>query len=344
MLDGSWRETLESVARANGLPFGVGAADSVRRLSDAYNVGRPIEELGARLAFFFARDVPKATFAVRELDLRAPLKLLDLGAGLGAATGGVVQRTGPLDATLVDRDEGALALARDIAKARGMPIRTALADAATFQEKGFDLAIAENVLCEMDNDGAEQVERWLACAPTVVIIEPALRSQTRKLHEVRGKCIALGIPIVAPCLHARSCPMLAKESDWCHEDVAVDLPDWLAPVARAAGLRWEGLTFSYLVVGRGETLGARHPASFRAVSQLVSTKGKMEVRLCGTDAVIEARRLDRHRTPENTAFEAIERGDILTLSPSPTLDGSVRVSREQRVSRVVPIDYGARRR
>jgi hypothetical protein len=341
MLDASWRETLESVARAHRLPFGVAAADAVRRLSDAYNAGKPIDSLEARLAFFFARDVPKATFAVRELDLRAPLKLLDLGAGLGAATWGIAERIGPIDATLVDRDEGALALARDIANARGMPVRTIAADVATFQEKGFELAIAENVLCEMETD---PIERWLACAPTVVVIEPALRTKTRRLHELRAKWIARGIPIVAPCLHARACPMLANESDWCHEDVAADLPEWLTPVARAAGLRWEGLTFSYLVVGRGETLGARHPASFRAVSQLLSTKGKKEVHLCGTDAVIDARRLDRERTAENEPFDGIERGDIVTLSPSPTIDGSVRVSREQRVSRVVPIDYSARRR
>jgi hypothetical protein len=80
------------------------------------------------------------------------------------------------------------------------------------------------------------------------------------------------------------------------------------------------------------------------VSQLLSTKGKKEVHLCGTDAVIDARRLDREKTAENAAFEQIERGDIITLAPSPTKDGAVRVSREQRVSRLVPIDYNPRRR
>src|SRR5581483_5196480 len=147
--------------------------------------------------------------------------------------------------------------------------------------------------------------------------------------------------IVAPCLHARACPMLANESDWCHEDVACDLPEWLVLVARAAGLRWQGLTFSYLVVGTGKK---DRPPGFRAVSKLLATKGKKEVRLCGTECVIDARRLDREETAENAAFGQIERGDIVTLNPSPTVDGSVRVSREQRIERVVPIDRGTRRR
>src|SRR3712207_8562489 len=54
--------------------------------------------------------------------------------------------------------------------------------------------------------------------------------------------------VFAPCLHAASCPMLAIETEWCHEDLAVDLPPWTVPLARAAGLRWQGLTFSYLVL------------------------------------------------------------------------------------------------
>ena len=44
--------------------------------------------------------------------------------------------------------------------------------------------------------------------------------------------------------------MLATEGDWCHEDLPIDLPPWVAPLARAAGLRWQRLTFSYLALRR----------------------------------------------------------------------------------------------
>src|SRR6202044_548425 len=83
---------------------------------------------------------------------------------------------------------------------------------------------------------------------------------------------------------------LARETDWCHEDIDVDLPAWLVPVARAAGLRHEGLTFSYLVLRApgpgadrlvdhiGASPGARR---LRVVSNIVRTKGKREAYLCG---------------------------------------------------------------
>ena len=33
--------------------------------------------------------------------------------------------------------------------------------------------------------------------------------------------------------------MLAREGDWCHEDLPVDLPPWLVPVARADGTGYD---------------------------------------------------------------------------------------------------------
>ena len=59
---------LAEIARDAKLPFGLAAANQVRALSDAYNTMRVAEDsLAARLAFFFARDVPKAQAAIREL-------------------------------------------------------------------------------------------------------------------------------------------------------------------------------------------------------------------------------------------------------------------------------------
>jgi hypothetical protein len=104
-LDAQWRRSLDAVARARGWPSSgdVGKlAASVAKLSAAYNdPGRArasVREAGAaRLGFAFARDVPKAAGAVRELlatgGLRSSgfLRVLDLGSGLGAMTWGLVR-------------------------------------------------------------------------------------------------------------------------------------------------------------------------------------------------------------------------------------------------------------
>jgi hypothetical protein len=126
----------------------------------------------------------------------------------------------------------------------------------------------------------------------------------------------------------------------------VDLPSWLAPVARAAGLRYEGLTFSYLVLRRDGMTLARclappAPAGlFRVVSDRMKTKGKVERFLCGellgdkgARVVGRARtmRLDRHATDENRAWEDLGRGDVATIAPIPHA-ARARVEAETRVS------------
>src|SRR5258708_4616968 len=104
-LEDDWRDALDAVARARGWPTSRDVAKlaaCVAELSQAYNdsmrARAGIREAGAaRLGFAFARDVPKGAAAVRELvatgELRVAgtLRVLDVGAGLGATTWGLVR-------------------------------------------------------------------------------------------------------------------------------------------------------------------------------------------------------------------------------------------------------------
>jgi hypothetical protein len=123
--------------------------------------------------------------------------------------------------------------------------------------------------------------------------------------------------------------------------MAIDLPEWLIPVARAAGLRFEGLTFSYLVLRRGgptlaDALSAR-PGSgrLRVVSGVMRTKGKSEVFLCGGFSggcadghLVVARkcvsRLLRHEGAQSEGsarrWTDLERGDLVVVDPAPSLE------------------------
>src|SRR5579883_2748647 len=336
-LEDDWRETLDAVARRRRWPTShdvPALAAEVARLSAAYNdasVARAsMASAGAaRLGYAFARDVPKGAAAVRELVATgalalgaAALRVLDVGAGLGAATWGVVRALeaagarGVVEATWWDADAGALELAGEIARARagatgnaGATGAVALrattaarrlvaagpaADARDREEAApFDLVLVAHVLSEIDVDAPAEgradrhaswlralLERRVAAHGSLVVVEPALRDRTRHLHRVRDRLAAAGATIFAPCLHAAGCPALAAETDWCHEDLPVDLPRWLAPVARAAGLRRQGLTYSYLVMRKdGLRLAdvaavGRRGASLRVVSEAFRTKGK----------------------------------------------------------------------
>jgi hypothetical protein len=370
-LDEDWRASIERVARAHrwptsGEPAQLGAL--VRALSDAYNapsasLGRAVAAsapaLAARLGFSFARDVPKAAAAVRELvasgELGAQgctLRTLDVGAGLGATTWGVARALAAaglrsqIDATWTDEDTLALDVASALARERQqrdgevtLTIRTER-KRVSLDVAGagpWDLILLGQVLSELDPalEPEERVQRHvrlvsalvpkLAPGGALVLVEPALCERTRHLHAIRD-AILLGhvASVFAPCLHGAPCPVLKVPGEWCHEDVAVDLPPWLEPVARAAGLRWQGLTFSYLVLRRpgertlGQLLGSVPGARGRIISGALVSKGKREHFVCGEEAErTRVSRLDRDADEKNATWGSLDRGDIVAIDPAP---------------------------
>jgi SAM-dependent methyltransferase len=330
--------------------------------------------------------VPKGAAAVRELVAcgavethgTAPLRVLDLGAGLGATTWGLVRAleaagsVRPIEATLVDPDAQALDLATAIVRARAarggrvdVRVRTLVQPAtADFAPGGarFDVVLVGQLLSELDVGVADDarvarhtdlIGGWLDTRldtrGALVVIEPALRDRTRHLHRVRDALLARGATVFAPCLHGAPCPALARDSDWCHEDLDVDLPGWLVPVAKAAGLRHQGLTFSYLVLRAPASGGDRlvdhlaappGAARVRLVSNIVRTKGKREAFLCGEFAAhaagrARAVRLDRDASATNGAWPELRRGDVIVVAPALELDRP-RVGAESHVLRAEP--------
>ena len=418
-LEADWQATLDGVARGRGWPTSgepARLAVQLAKLSAAYNgEGSPggtsaaaIGTGAARLAFSFARDVPKAAGAVRELVASGalampegrPLRVLDLGAGLGATTWGLARALeahgakGELEATWVDGDAEALEVAQAIARARaaagvdavrvvGRPVRADLnagSDAALgkLERTGFDVVVLGQVLSELDRGEAgtpariarhaglvrKLLRELVAPTGSLVVVEPALRDRTRHLHAIRDALLAdaqasgasspdARVTLFAPCLHAASCPALAHPGDWCHEDLAVDLPAWLVPVARGAGLRWQGLTFSYLVLRKdGRTLAAALPRrsgapALRVVSGPLVSKGKREAFMCGelpspgdppgarSGGRVRAMRLDRDESATNAAWDELPKGTLVAIEPE--LDPArPRVGREAVVSELFP--------
>ncbi|MCL2726136.1 MAG: small ribosomal subunit Rsm22 family protein [Polyangiaceae bacterium] len=327
---------------------------------DRGEVRAPTLPLEARVGFSFARDVPKGSAAVRELVAKGalaipearPLRIVDVGAGLGAMTWGVVRaleaanQSGSVNALLVDEDRAVLTVARTIAdKAASRfstaPVKLTVETRTESIRPGLrlpqaDLLVMGQVLSELDLALAPQdrvarhaaiLSEWLASSVSergaLVVIEPALRNRTRHLHAVRDALIMEGkAQVLAPCLHALVCPAYAIAGEWCHDDLDVDLPAWLVPLARAAGLRWQGLTFSYLVLrapeaharaGKPEAHARR--LRLRVISDVMRTKGKIEMFGC-TEAGdrIRLRRLDRDANACNAVMSELHRGDIVTLT------------------------------
>lgn len=396
-LEASWNAVLDAVLRERGAPPTSDVArlaPKVMELSRAYNAGLaggaqgpaagrnlPLE---ARIAFSFARDVPKGAAAVRELVATGalavppdrPLRILDLGAGLGAMTWGIVRALeasgarGGVEALLVDEDEAALATARSIAdharaKLGERPLSLTVRTRSERLRRGLpvpaaDVVVLGQVLCELDHALApdarisehaallgDLLQRHVAPGGVLVVVEPALRERTRHLLAVRDRLLATSAAaVVAPCLHDAPCPLLATPDAWCHDDLPVDLPSWLVPLARASGLRFQGLTFGYLVLRPrgaeipatlGERLDPPEPSRvhLRAVSSLLRTKGKTELFGCAeSGGLVRLRRLDREASDASAAWDDVSRGDVVRLSAPPAalpFDERGRTSKHLRV-------------
>jgi len=264
----------------------------------------------------------------------APRRVLDLGAGTGAAGDAAraffrVFLGSEIEVVSVDRvapPGGSVAgfFTADLV-APGRPAGVA---------GQFDLILVAHLLNELFvavraperlAARAAKVRDWcetlLAPGGVLVILEPALRETSRDLLGVRDRLLDAGLRVVAPCLWAGPCPALARERDWCH-DAALG-------ASEGPGRRARRVDFSYLALRRAAagalpSDGPREPDPelFRIVSDPLVEKGRLRIFGCGPSGRDALVRLDRHRTPANQPFDLVARGDVVRIrAAAPAGDG-----------------------
>jgi SAM-dependent methyltransferase len=302
----------------------------------------------ARLGFFLPRDLVKMFGPLAELaragrlPARPTLRVLDLGAGLGATSlglarylrhaGSPVQR---LQVTAVERDETSLKLMSALCEATRalpselVPIDLTLSRADLVQalpSASFDFVLLGFVLNELfleqppEQRPALRAELLAKLAGqlspegALIVLEPALKESARELMRSRDALLgaAEGIHIFAPCVHREPCPMLARERDWCHESLDYALPEHLAQVAKQAGLRFEGLSYAALLLTKQPRFDDVLPRQ-RIVSDRLVSKGKLELFGCSRAGYQRLTRLDRDQSALNAGFDHLRRGDIVEL-------------------------------
>jgi ribosomal protein RSM22 (predicted rRNA methylase) len=328
--------------------------------------------LCARLKFFLPRDWPKITAPLAELAAvgafpeARTLRVLDLGAGLGATGLGAAAFALALPGIehvsidAVDRDARALEIAtrlsQHFARAAGLALELrprvaalspALLSSLSPPYELIVLGFVLNELGELEPERALHHARWLSRLSellsddgAIVVLEPALRQTSRTLQATRNLLAAAEGPpyVFAPCLHRGACPLLERERDWCHEQLPLELPEEIVPVARAAGLRISELTYSYLSLHRApRSLAELDPSAslLRVVSAPLRSKGKLEIAVCGAGNARKLRRLERHASAVNQDIEGANRGAILRLSHDAADETAVqRVDSEMRTDAV----------
>lgn len=160
----------------------------------------------------------------------------------------------------------------------------------------------------------------------VVLVEPALKTEARKLQSIREhllkKLPELGLQTLLPCLGDRPCGALARGEDWCHEIVSWWRPPSLQRMDALVGLDRKTLPLSYWVLARSNrplsellpeaSAVEPHPEKLGRVVSPVRTVGRdLECYLCTPDGKKRCRiRQDR----PNKKGPTLERGSLVELS------------------------------
>jgi hypothetical protein len=149
----------------------------------------------------------------------------------------------------------------------------------------------------------------------VVIIEPALKKQTRRLMHLRNQLIEKKKGcVLLPCLHAQECPLsrIRKGREWCHQTITWKPPEYMRLLNQGMNREINKLKYSFLVIAKCN-YGIHHGNKLLVVSKLLTEKGKKRCFLCTPAGRIELSRLDRFKSSVNASFDHIKKGDIVTL-------------------------------
>jgi ribosomal protein RSM22 (predicted rRNA methylase) len=212
----------------------------------------------------------------------APNSALDVGAGPGTALWAATECWPELaDILLVEASPVFRAFGEQLAAEMQQPHMTwRTSDIAVDEIDGEprDLVTLAYVLNELAPDDRHRlVERlWPLTADTLVIVEPGTPAGWQRIIAARRQLIESGGHVIAPCPHAKECPL--QPPDWCHFARRV-ARSRLHRQTKAADVPWEDEKFSYVAVSRKPA-----PASgARVIARPRKASGRVTLKLCRAD-------------------------------------------------------------
>ena len=228
----------------------------------------------AQLAYYFPLNFLRMQAALQEGQrfqfLNQIDHVVDFGSGLGT-TGFALQSLGwKKNLTVIEKSNEATKLSRELGLSFELASR---AVAHPHSMLTFSYSFAE--LSSLPN--------WVFDFDFVLFVEPATRTEGRKLLQIRKELLAKGASIWAPCPHQGPCPLFEKSpSDWCHDRIHFNRPLWWQKVEEHLPFHNQTLTFSYLLASKQPS--PLPEGKIRLVGDLMKEKGKSRQMICrGSD-------------------------------------------------------------
>ena len=271
--------------------------------------------LGARLpATYAAVRASVAAVAALRPDF-SPRSVLDAGAGPGTAVWAARDCWPSVtDATLIESSPAIREFGeRMLAHAQLEHARWAPHDLARLppQTEKRDLVMLAYVLDELNpSDTAPLIDTlWDATGDMFVAIEPGTPAGWTRIMAVRAQLIASGAHIVAPCPHARTCPLAPP--DWCHFSRRVARAR-MHRLIKSADVPWEDEPFIYVAASRHPGL----PALARVIAPPRLSSGTVSLKLCERDGQCARRVLSRRDGASYKAARRLGWGDAIMPADS----------------------------
>ena len=274
-----------------------------------------------------------------------PLKILDLGSGIGSAGLAVADCLethvpGPHQITCVDWSQAALQAAREIIPG----VTTIKSDLRSFSPEGeFDIIVSSfafNEAFPSPSDAERAIRQFAAHLSTdipsfILLLEPADRIAVPRLHLLRSQLPEL--PLYAPCPHRQACPMIATQDGVCHDVRRFKPERTMTLLCRHTRSTVSEVKYALLAFGRPqgpEAEGMNQPEFLRLVGPVNKAKGLLTCRVCMGDG-----RLCRLEIPASSlqterrhALLDRERGDCAWLDGPLELRKQLEDGRIQRTA------------
>ena len=145
---------------------------------------------------------------------------------------------------------------------------------------------------------------WALTADTLLIVEPGTPAGWKRILRARDILIQAGAHILAPCPHARPCPLAAP--DWCHFSARV-ARSRLHREAKGGTVPWEDEKFIYVAASRQP--GFR--AEARVIAPPRASKAAVTLKLCQEDGYAADRVFAKRAGDSFKIARRLDWGDIV---------------------------------
>ncbi len=240
------------------------------------------------LASRFPATYAAVSCVLKQIPSDSCQSILDLGAGPATASLAAIHYFPFLqDITLIEKNKEAISLGKKLLQPFEIKSEWIHQDLNTMKAPPkADLAIFSYSIGELPLFDSILKELWHYPIQTFAIIEPGTPKGYQVILKARDLFLQLGASIVAPCPHAKKCPL--PSNDWCHFSTRLERTKWHRLI-KEGNLSYEDEKFSYLIATKKET----DPKGARILRHPQKGSGHIHFSLCTLEGTKEETTITR---------------------------------------------------